>query len=599
MEDFYWSSQVSSPSSHISGAEYDEIPWRLANDQRPRLKPRRFDRRQGGERKIGKRSGDFDRRRKTHKKCLRRELAAWTPNAKRFPSNWRRNARQPSSWSASGKSWRSRSRNYAGTGRCWSGCTIENSECTFLMDNEAVYDICKRKLDIPRPGYNNLNRLNAWVGSSLTTSLHFNSDLNIDLNEFQTNLVPFPCIYYPLILYTPVISSSCSTYKSFKVKDLTLQSVALLYQGDMMPHNYARAVTDIKAKASFNLYMGEGMEEGKFSEARENLAVLEKDYEEIAGDTMGLDSYIEHDIQHNSVDRSQKYDTASRRTGIVTSVYNQGHKVWLDVAETMFDFDKRTVPSRERYARLEQYIQSLESALVSNSIELPQQPDPYPTPRSTSMPQNRFERASTSIEREVYSPAAAQIDYSAGLDSLSDRFGSLQLAEDGQMRFFGATSNLHILHVGMFPLNDSKIRSVYGKENDILQRAGLSAHIPEGLEDHLLQLYFCWENPNIPVVDQDVFYAERAKYRATGRLTDRYSETLANAMWCAVGAALTQRHSHGLPEPLSELFSRRAQALLDVEMDAPALCTVQSLVILSGVEAFLTRDARGWLYSGI
>ncbi|CBF76125.1 uncharacterized protein ANIA_05082 [Aspergillus nidulans FGSC A4] len=290
MEDFYWSSQVSSPSSHISGAEYDEIPWRLANDQRPRLKPRRFDRRQGGERKIGKRSGDFDRRRKTHKKCLRRELAAWTPNAKRFPSNWRRNARQPSSWSASGKSWRSRSRNYAGTGRCWSGCTIENSECTFLMDNEAVYDICKRKLDIPRPGYNNLNRLNAWVGSSLTTSLHFNSDLNIDLNEFQTNLVPFPCIYYPLILYTPVISSSCSTYKSFKVKDLTLQcmypvfsskislqsnhlagfeprnqmvvynpqtgkyiAVALLYQGDMMPHNYARAVTDIKAKASFNL----------------------------------------------------------------------------------------------------------------------------------------------------------------------------------------------------------------------------------------------------------------------------------------------------------------------------------------------------------
>jgi hypothetical protein len=147
------------------------------------------------------------------------------------------------------------------------------------------------------------------------------------------------------------------------------------------------------------------------------------------------------------------------------------------------------------------------------------------------MPQNRFERASTSIEGEVYSPAAAQIDYSAGLDSLSDRFGSLQLAEDGQMRFFGATSNLHILHVGMFPLNDSKIRSVYGKENDILQRAGLSAHIPEGLEDHLLQLYFCWENPNIPVVDQDVFYAERAKYRATGRPTDQYSETLANAMW--------------------------------------------------------------------
>ncbi|KAL3474089.1 Tubulin/FtsZ, GTPase domain-containing protein [Aspergillus californicus] len=99
--------------------------------------------------------------------------------------------------------------------------TIENSDCAFLMDNEAVYDICKRKLDIPRPGYNNLNRLNARVVSSLTTSLRFNDDLKIDLNEFQTNLILFP--------------------------------LAPLYQGDMMPHECAWAVINIKANTSFNL----------------------------------------------------------------------------------------------------------------------------------------------------------------------------------------------------------------------------------------------------------------------------------------------------------------------------------------------------------
>jgi hypothetical protein len=43
------------------------------------------------------------------------------------------------------------------------------------------------------------------------------------LNEFQTNLVPFPRIHYPLISYAPVISSNCSAHESFKVKDLTLQ----------------------------------------------------------------------------------------------------------------------------------------------------------------------------------------------------------------------------------------------------------------------------------------------------------------------------------------------------------------------------------------
>lgn len=53
---------------------------------------------------------------------------------------------------------------------------LEHTDVAVMLDNEAVYDICRRSLDIERPTYTNLNRC-----ASLSTKLHTTAKLIIVL----------------------------------------------------------------------------------------------------------------------------------------------------------------------------------------------------------------------------------------------------------------------------------------------------------------------------------------------------------------------------------------------------------------------------------
>lgn len=61
---------------------------------------------------------------------------------------------------------------------------LEHTDVAIMLDNEAIYDICRRNLDVERPTHTNLNRLIAQVISSMTASLRFDGALNVDLTEF-------------------------------------------------------------------------------------------------------------------------------------------------------------------------------------------------------------------------------------------------------------------------------------------------------------------------------------------------------------------------------------------------------------------------------
>jgi len=242
---------------------------------------------------------------------------------------------------------------------------LEYTDVTFTLDTDAMYNICHNKLDIEKPTYQDLNRVTAQAISSLTTSLRFDGSLNVDMREFQTNLVPYPRIHFLMTSYAPLLSSQVAVNERSTVKDITnaafdaqnmmckvdprsgkYMACCLMYRGEVRHNEVTMAMQSVRqrsdvqfvdwspagfkcginneppktvagsgiastnravcllanttaianvfsrldskfdmmfAKRAFvHWFVGEGMEESEFVEAREDLAALEKDYEELS-----------------------------------------------------------------------------------------------------------------------------------------------------------------------------------------------------------------------------------------------------------------------------------------------------------------------------
>merc|ERR1711924_193766 len=144
---------------------------------------------------------------------------------------------------------------------------LEHTDVTNQVDNEALHGICRRNLDIERPTYTNLNRLLAQVISSLTASLRFDGALNVDITEFQTNLVPYPRIHFMLASYAPIISAEKAYHEQLSVAEITIScfepaammvkcdprhgkymACCMMYRGDVVPKDVNAAVATIKTK---------------------------------------------------------------------------------------------------------------------------------------------------------------------------------------------------------------------------------------------------------------------------------------------------------------------------------------------------------------
>ncbi|KAI8906752.1 tubulin beta-4 chain [Gorgonomyces haynaldii] len=100
---------------------------------------------------------------------------------------------------------------------------IENSDETFCIDNEALYDICFRTLKISDPNYGDLNHLVSAVMSGVTTCLRFPGQLNADLRKLAVNMVPFPRLHFFMTGFAPLTSRDTKAYRDLNVAELASQ----------------------------------------------------------------------------------------------------------------------------------------------------------------------------------------------------------------------------------------------------------------------------------------------------------------------------------------------------------------------------------------
>jgi len=101
---------------------------------------------------------------------------------------------------------------------------LENSDETFVIDNEALYNINHNILKNDQPTYSELNGLVAQATCGITASLRFPGKLNGDLRKLGVNLVPFPRLHFFLVSQAPLFKKGTGSKVRLNVQELTNQA---------------------------------------------------------------------------------------------------------------------------------------------------------------------------------------------------------------------------------------------------------------------------------------------------------------------------------------------------------------------------------------
>merc|ERR1712088_283448 len=199
---------------------------------------------------------------------------------------------------------------------------VENADECFLLDNEALYDICFRTLKLTTPTYGDLNHLVSAAMSATTCCIRFPGQLNCDLRKVAVNMIPFPRLHFFMTGFSPLTSRGSQQYRALTVPELTQQmfdaknmmcasdprhgrylTASAVFRGRMSTKEVDEQMLNVqnknssyiqemfkrvgeqftamfRRKAFLHWYTGEGMDEMEFTEAESNMNDLVSEYQQ-------------------------------------------------------------------------------------------------------------------------------------------------------------------------------------------------------------------------------------------------------------------------------------------------------------------------------
>lgn len=209
---------------------------------------------------------------------------------------------------------------------------------------------------------------------------------------------------------------------------------------------------------------------------------------------------------------------------------------------------------------------------------------------------NNFEEGQSHSEVESLSDEAASTHRSP-IKDISDRLGNLNIGEDGQIHYFGSRSNFSLLKNSPAASSTVSSHELERQAAYTLERLDLRVEISDELRDHLLDIFWSWQNTWQYVVVKDLFLED---------LCISHSGQYATPLLLSSVLALAARYSDRIelrtdplnPNTAGDELAEQAKMILFYESQAPKITTIQAAALLSLRETATDKEALGWMYCG-